>query len=57
MVKAVSHPLSAAIRYNHIPFMVKHLVFQELSRKNAAMVHYYFSLAHDNGDFLIAFNV
>ena len=43
--------------YKYIPFMIKHLILQELGRKHAVMVHNYFSLAHDNGAFLIAFNV
>jgi hypothetical protein len=57
VVEAVPQILTAAIRYKYIPFMVKHLVFKELGRKHAVMVHYYFSLAHYNGAFLIAFNV
>jgi hypothetical protein len=37
--------------------MIEHLILQELGREHAVMVHYYFSLAHDNRALLIAFNV
>lgn len=37
--------------------MIKHLILQKLGREHAVMVHYYFTLAHDNGALLIAFNV
>jgi hypothetical protein len=37
--------------------MIKHLILQELGREHAVMVHYYFSLAHDNRALLIALNV
>ncbi len=57
MVEAVPQTLTAAISYKDISFMIKHLVLQELGRKHAVMIHYYFSLAHDNGALLITFNV
>jgi len=43
--------------YKYITLMIEHLILQELGGKHAVMVHNYFSLAHDNGAFLIAFNV
>ena len=43
--------------YKYIPLMIEHLILQELGGKHSVMVHYYFSLAHDNGAFLIAFYV
>jgi hypothetical protein len=57
VVEAVPQTLTAAISYKDIPFIIKHLVLQELGRKHAVMIHYYFSLAHDNGALLITFNV
>ena len=37
--------------------MVKHLILEELGCKHAVMVHHDFTLAHDNGAFLIALYV